>query len=331
VDAGFFSSSRRLRLWPGQYVDPSRLRGYYIDFRPKTLSESGWPPAWLRPGTSFVPLAQLALGHFEIFLAEGDEESLHLARLACDHLVATQVRADGDPHDGGWQHTFPYRHRADMRPPWLSAMSQGQAASLLLRVHAETGDDAYVETAVRALRPFRRTVEEGGVVARLAGGGLFPEEYPTVPASHVLNGGVFALWGVRDVAETLGDADAKSLHRDLLEGVTRAAHRFDLGWWSRYDLYPERPVNVASSFYHHLHVSQLRALHALYGHPLFLQLADRFTAYERRRTLQARAFVRKVAYRLVVPRHPIPDVRRGPAALLQNPLKVSASRPIRRS
>lgn len=331
MDAGFFSSSRRLRLWPGQHVDHSRLRGYYIDFRPKTLSEDGWPPDWLRPGTGFVPLAQLGLGYFETFVAEGDAESFELARRACDHLVETQRRDEGDPHDGGWQHTFGFTYRVELRAPWLSAMPQGQAASLLLRVHAETGDDRYAETALRAIRPFLRAVDEGGVVAAVDGGGLFGEEYPTVPSSHVFNGGVFALWGVRDVAETLGDADAKALHRELLAGLTRLVPRYDLGWWSRYDLYPEPPTNVASSFYHHLHVSQLRALHDLYGEPVFLELADRFTAYEGRRVLAGRAFLHKVAYRLVVPRHPIPFASRSPAAArLENLLKVSASRPIRR-
>jgi heparosan-N-sulfate-glucuronate 5-epimerase len=329
VDAGFFSSSRRLRLWPGQHVDRSRPRGYYIDFRPKTLSEHVWPPGWLFPGAGFVPLAQLALGHFERFVAEGSEESLAVVRLACDHLVATQLRADGDAHDGGWQHTFPFSHRAELRVPWLSAMAQGQAASLLVRLYVETGREAYADTAQRAIRPFGRTVQEGGVVSRVDGG-LFPEEYPTVPASHVLNGAVFALWGVRDVAATFGEAETEALHREMLDGFTSVVALFDLGTWSRYDLYPEPPVNVASSFYHHLHVSQLRALHDLYGEPLFLQLADRFTAYDVRPSLKARAFARKVAYRLKVPRPPTPFAKTGPVAWVQNLLKVSASRPIRR-
>jgi heparosan-N-sulfate-glucuronate 5-epimerase len=329
VDAGFFSSSRRLRLWPGRHVDRSRLRGYYIDFRPKTLSEHGWPPAWLQPGMSFVPLAQLGLGYFETFVADGDEASLDLARRACEHFVATQLKADGDPHDGGWRHTYPFTYRVELGAPWLSAMAQGQAASLLLRVFGETGEEELAATALRAIGPFRRTVEEGGVVARVDGG-LFAEEYPTVPPSHVLNGGVFALWGVHDVAETLGDPEVRALHEELLGGLRGIASRYDLGTWSRYDLFPEPPVNVASSFYHHLHESQLRALHDLYGEPLFLQLADRLAAYDRRRDLRARAFVRKVRYRLLVPRPPIPFAKRKRAVRLENLLKVSAWRPIRR-
>ena len=57
---------------------------------------------------------------------------------------------------------------------------------------------------------------EGGVQARL-GGGPWPEEYPTDPPSYVLNGGIFALWGMYDVGAGLGDEDAA---RDFEQGAT---------------------------------------------------------------------------------------------------------------
>ena len=247
MDAGFFSSAKRLRLSPGRRVDQSRLRGYYIDFHPKTLSDATWPPPWLQEGYGYVKLAQVALGHFEDYVATGDAASFAFADSACAFLVAAQQPA-GTPDEGGWRHGFAFVHRSELRPPWLSAMAQGQAASLLLRVYVETGRGELAESALLAMRPFERSAEQGGVTSTV-GTRLFAEEYPTVPGSHVLNGAVFALWGVRDVAETLNEPFVRRLHDDLLEGLVATLPQFDLGNWSRYDLHPQPPVNVASSFY----------------------------------------------------------------------------------
>jgi heparosan-N-sulfate-glucuronate 5-epimerase len=330
VDAGFFSSVRRMRLLPGRQVDRSRLRGYYIDFTPKIGLAEPWPPAWLRPGYGHVALAQLALGHYERFLAEGSEASLDFARAAADHFVATQDRSNGAAR-GGWLHTFEFAHRAKLRTPWVSSMSQGQVASLLLRVYGETGNEELAECALLAMAPFRLPVERGGVIAEVRrGGNLFAEEYPTVPASHVLNGAIFALWGVRDVAETLEDAELRSLHEELRSGLAATAEAFDLGSWSRYDLFPDPPVNVSSSFYHDLHINQLTALGDLYDDPSFRVLAERFRRYQRKQLLRSFAFARKVRYRLVVPRHPIVVDSEAGSPSPRKVLKILNFLPIRR-
>jgi len=113
--------------------------------------------------------------------------------------------------------------------------------------------------------------------------------------------------------------------------------RFDTGRWSRYDLYPEPPQNVSSSFYHHLHISQFKALEVLYGAKEFGSIARRFEAYEAKRRLRAEAFARKVSYRIAIPRHRIsrdPQVGAAEAAT-QRPsrqllLKILRLHPIRR-
>ena len=133
----------------------------------------------------------------------------------------------------------------------------------------------------------------------------FPEEYPTAPQSHVLNGAIFALWGVRDVSLTTGRRGRRRLHDDLLATLTTTCDRWDTGRWSRYDLFPSPPLNISSSFYHHLHISQLKALHLLYGAPEFGALAGRFEAYEANPLLRGIAFTRKVSYRIAIPRHRI--------------------------
>ena len=87
---------------------------------------------------------------------------------------------------------------------------------------------------------------------------MFPEEFPTDPPSLVLNGGIFALWGDYDIWIGLGDADARKRFEDGVETLARNVHRWDTGYWSRYDLYPHRIVNLASPWYHTLHICQIK-------------------------------------------------------------------------
>jgi hypothetical protein len=181
-------------------------------------------------------------------------------------------------------------------------MAQGEGASLLVRVHSETGEERYAEAARRALGPLGRTAGERGASAPLDGA-LVPEEYPTSPPSLVLNGMIFGLWGLRDVAVALGDSEADSAFQAGVDALAGSIERWDTGWWSAYDLHPHRVRNVASLGYHVLHIAQLEALHALAPRPQLAETAGRWARYAESRANQARAWGGKIAFRLAVPRN----------------------------
>jgi hypothetical protein len=141
----------------------------------------------------------------------------------------------------------------------------------------------------------------GGAAAPL-GGTLFPEEYPTQPASFVLNGALFALWGLRDVGLALGDAGALTAFEEGVDALAGNIERWDTGRWSRYDLFPHRVTNVASRAYHELHVAQLEAMHELAPRPELLAAAERFAGYAGSPPARASAFARKALFRLADPR-----------------------------
>jgi hypothetical protein len=137
--------------------------------------------------------------------------------------------------------------------PWVSAMAQGMAMSLLTRAHLLTGDPMYAAAAERALAPFARDTRRGGVVASF-GGRPWYEEYPSVRPTHVLNGFMFALIGLYDECRW----------------VPRACGVFDVGMRSlrlriRYfdrpggSFYYPRAIPVGRD-YHRLHVALLTAL-----------------------------------------------------------------------
>lgn len=295
--AGFFSSAKTFFLPLGPRIHPAGVAGYPIDFRVKAKTPV-WPPEWLplRERQLWVDIAQWGLGCFERHLAGEGERWLEGARAAGEHLVAEQ------DDDGAWLQLFRYPHSLPLPPPWPSAMAQGEGASLLVRLHAELGDERYAEAARRALRPMTVPTEEGGTLA-LLGGRPFPEEYPTRPPSFVLNGGIFAIWGFRDVGVGLGDPDAERTFREMAETLALELHRWDTGRWSRYDLFPHPVTNPASSFYHRLHIHQLQAMMMLAPHPEIGRVLANFERYMDSTRHNRMAFVQKGVYRLVVPRN----------------------------
>jgi hypothetical protein len=287
--AGRLSSDRSFVLPRGRHVAAG---GYPIDLSVKARQPRPMAGAQLH----VVPI-QHALGCYERYLGGDGEQWLAAMLATARHLADIQLPAGGYPHHTPFPHSYP------LKPPWLSAMAQGQAASLLTRAHRETGEDRFAESALASLAPFGVPSREGGVLATL-GGGRFLEEYPTTPASFVLNGAIFAIWGVLDV-ERATSASGPVSSAQLLGTLAGHLHLWDNGHWSRYDLYPHPIPNVASSFYHLLHIHQLEELSASHPHlTSFAEYAARFRDYRDARHERLRAFCGKAAFRVLVPRSP---------------------------
>jgi heparosan-N-sulfate-glucuronate 5-epimerase len=273
-------------------------RGYYIDLRRKAESE---PPdtAALRAMPLHVMTCQWGLGCYDRYLAGDGEPWLSAALRIGRYLVQEQER--GGPLDGAWRHTLPFPHTYALPPGWISGMAQGEGASLLVRLYLESADASFADAAIRALSLLGRGVADGGVCRELRGGPL-PEEYPTEPASHVLNGAIFAAWGYHDVALGLRDGRSRE-HFDAVVGtLADNLELWDLGYGSRYDLYPHPRVHIAAPWYHRLHIHQLDVLWAMTGRGEFVAMAEQWKGYTRSSWKCSRALAHKVAFRIAVPK-----------------------------
>jgi heparosan-N-sulfate-glucuronate 5-epimerase len=296
-NAGFWSSASSFYLPVGSQIDPAGIRGYPIDFRVKA-DDPSWPrPFLFREGSLHIGVVQYGLGAYERWLAGDGEEWLEGALGAGRHLLSVQS------DDGAWSHEEDLWHTFPLRAPWTSAITQGSGASLLVRLHLQSGDGAFADAARKALEPLLIPVSAGGVRGELSGL-AWPEEYPTEPGSHVLNGAIFGLWGLRDVAIALSDPRIGQEFESGVQSLASNLHRYDTGSWSLYSLFPHPLRNLASSFYHSLHVNQLAAMQVLAPRAEFEQTHRRWAAYAASRANNARAFVWKAAFRLAVPRNP---------------------------
>jgi heparosan-N-sulfate-glucuronate 5-epimerase len=159
-------------------------------------------------------------------------------------------------------------------PPWISGMAQGEAVSLLLRCNQIEPREEFLNVARGAIKAFDFLFEEGGVAATLKDGSIFFQEYPTSPAVHVLNGGIFALLGVHDYATYFENDHYRAVTQQTVETLKHHWRDWDSGVWTLYDLYPLQ--RYASHMYHELHIRQFRALALLFKMDEFDIVADRW-------------------------------------------------------
>jgi hypothetical protein len=197
-----------------------------------------------------------------------------------------------------WNHQFDWEYRDTLKAPWYSALAQGQGISVLVRAHKESGEGRYIEAAHAAFQSFERQIADGGVAFSDDSGDLWLEEYLVSPPTHILNGFIWALWGVHDYSLATNEGRARDL---FFRGVRTLLHnldRYDLGFWSLYEQSGTRLPMVASSFYHRLHIVQLRVMHRLSGEAKFAEVADRWEGYTRSGFKRTRALAYKAAFKL---------------------------------
>src|SRR5699024_12308151 len=73
--------------------------------------------------------------------------------------------------------------------------AQGQIISVLTRAYQLTNNPLYKKISLKAIIPFEKKIELGGVVSHL-GNDIFFEEYPTNNPKNVLNGYLFSMIGI---------------------------------------------------------------------------------------------------------------------------------------
>ncbi|HEX2071122.1 MAG TPA: D-glucuronyl C5-epimerase family protein [Thermoleophilaceae bacterium] len=277
----------------GRHIDPEGLGGYYCDLRHKGRYALGVMDTVGRDEREWwiITVAQAALGFWDLRI-EGHDVDGPFLRLA-DWLLERARPFPG----GGVVWTVPRpQAKYGLAPDWASAMGQGQAASALLRAHALTGNEAYLEAARGALPPLATPVAAGGLQNELDGATVL-EEYPTARPSAVLNGWIFALFGVHELATAARVPEARDLFERSSRGLLELLPRYDVGWWTLYSLHDHGRHDLAKPFYQRLHPVLLDALALIRPDPLLADYADRWRSQLTRPAL-VRASLDKLAFRL---------------------------------
>jgi heparosan-N-sulfate-glucuronate 5-epimerase len=315
ISAYLLGGQSQLTFWheaPEENLNASgnELGEYYMLFTEKAHYNGAYDSAGVpqldyrgKIGRQYNPIAiaQYGLGNYNLLCRTGSAESRNKFFRVADWLVA---HLEKNPQGlAVWNHHFDWEYRDTLRAPWYSALAQGQAISLLVRAHQlelnkDSGNARYLDAAQQALASFFKPVAEGGVTFTDEKGDIWFEEYIVSPPTHILNGFIWAAWGVYDYFLATQDHSAQDLFARAVRTLTRNLDRYDLGFWSLYEQSGTRLPMVASPFYHQLHIVQLRVMHRLTGEDKFARVADRWESYSRSPSKRTRALCYKSAFKL---------------------------------
>lgn len=301
----------QLTFWHGKPAvnegfQPGVLDQYYMAFFQKAdysadLDASGIPVLNYhgKIGRQYNPIAvaQYALGNYNLYKTSGHEARCEKFLSAADWLVERLEKNQQGVRV--WFHDFDFEYRQILKAPWYSGLAQGQGISVLVRAFAETGEDRYLEAAAAAYQSLKIPMDQGGVIYTDPAGNPWIEEYILSPPTHILNGFIWAIWGVYDYYLATGSSHAGQLFQSTIKTLKENLHLYDLGFWSLYELSDTKLKMVASMFYHDLHIVQLQVLHQLSGEEIFQEYAVRWQGYQSNSFYRMTAFLLKAAFKVV--------------------------------
>lgn len=284
------------------FYEYSKLGDYYIDLTAKTrykgpFDEEGIPLLDYRGhiGRQYNPcaIAQYGLGWFARW-KHGDEAAREPFKKTTWWLFEN-LEIDSLGRGCWWYHFACDAYGLTL--PWKSALAQGQGLSVLLRAYREFEDDRFLKAAWAAYMAMATPIDNGGLLRRLDKG-LILEEVVADRPTAILDGMIFALLGLQDFCFVTKDPQAIKLFDDCLETLERLLPRYDLGYWSRADLYHDAPPMIASTFYHGLHIAQLKVLENLSGNSVWGEYACRWEEQASHPWNRLRAIASKAYFKL---------------------------------
>uniref|UniRef100_H2YXW6 heparosan-N-sulfate-glucuronate 5-epimerase n=1 Tax=Ciona savignyi TaxID=51511 RepID=H2YXW6_CIOSA len=212
--------------------------------------------------------------------------SEHLSQF---HDASQWIYLNQDEETGGWKNEVERRLEGYKPIPagWISAMGQGQGMSVLSRAYHVFQNPKYIVALSQAMLPFTKFPHEGGVRAVFMDKYTWYEEYPTEPASFVLNGFMYSLIGLYDFKALLEDKFESyelvtRLYDDGMTSLKAMLPLYDGGSRTFYDLrhfMVQMPPNIARWDYHTTHISQLVLLYSVTKDPVFKKYIDSWTGY----------------------------------------------------
>ncbi|MGC9365582.1 MAG: D-glucuronyl C5-epimerase family protein [bacterium] len=246
--------------------------GMYELFR---FDEYGIPLYHYSWGDCYNPVFICHWGLYNLYLFKTQQQQIHL-----DNFIKAvkwlEISGVQDERGLCYEFKFPLtKYKIDF--PWISAMGQGRAVSVLTRAYQLTQDKLYLDMAHQALQPFFIDASQGGVQSEIVKGYIWLEEYPCSPPSHVLNGFIISLMGLYDILVVDPRVKLKKLYDQLIQSLVHNLPRYDCGYWSYYNLYKYR--DLANVDYHKYHILLLWKMYELTENKIFWEYSLKWERY----------------------------------------------------
>ncbi len=218
-----------------------------------------------------IAIGQLGLAYLHDYYDNKNEDSYKSFIKIADWFVMHQ------DSNGLWRSDTNVA-KYGLQTGWYSAMTQGRAISVLVRAFILTNKECYYNSALNAAKYL---LTGDLLIGHYKGNFLL--EYPSSNPPKVLNGFIFSLYGLYDLKKILVDCTKiDDIINQYLLTLENILPDYDLGYWTSYDLDHiefNKPLNISTSHYHNIHVSQLKTLYLLSGNDVFREYASKWKNY----------------------------------------------------
>ena len=142
-----------------------------------------------------------------------------------------------------WHYEFPNTYNdvsTNGQAKWSSAFGQAFVLRAFNKAYQDTRSPAYKQYALRAANAFQIPLAQGGFMVPVAKDAWFYEEMPVTPAPFILNGHLVATVALLETYKLYKDPKVLMMAQKGLKAAKALLPRYDLGYWSRYDLNPRK-------------------------------------------------------------------------------------------
>ncbi len=244
-----------------------------------------------------IAIAQWGLGNYNIWCSDKSQINYLNFIKSADWLAKNL-----EENEYGfkvWMHHFNFEYRDLLKAPWYSGLAQGQGISVLVRAFKETKEEKYSDAARDAVKVFNISTLSGGVNYIDEKGNKWIEEYIVTPPTHILNGFIWAMWGLYDYSLQFGDRSIKILFNECTKTLINELNTYDNGFWSLYEHSGTRLKMISSFFYHKLHIVQLIIMYKLTNEKYFKHVAHKWSGYLDSPISKYKALIQKVIFKVI--------------------------------
>ncbi len=243
-----------------------------------------------------IAIAQWGLGNYNVWC--DSKSDLNFEKfIKCANWLVDNLEQNNEG-EKVWMHHFDWEYRDKLLSPWYSGLAQGQGISVLVRAYKETGQEKYKKSAEDAFQVFTLGINDGGVNYLDKNGNNWIEEYIVYPPTHILNGFIWSLWGIYDYALQFKNSKSKNLFNNYVETLLSELDSYDTGYWSLYEHSGTFLKMIASSFYHKLHIVQLKIMYTLTKEKTFDDKAKKWEKYLNNYLYRKLALMHKIIFKL---------------------------------
>lgn len=241
--------------------------GIFGDFDINGVPMVGWGN---QASYSAVNIAQYGFILHDCWLENRLDEYLNVMHACLNKLI------EMESHEGDaifWREAY-VSDRYTIKKNWASAMSLGECLSFYLRMFQITKNEELLKKSHLIFNAYKIPVSENGVSYIDENNNLWFEEYPSTPASCVLNGFIYAIFGVMDYYRVTNNSDAKKKLDECFLTLVNNISIYDAGYWSYYDLQYKELVKYY--YQKNVHVPQMDAIYKMTNNPIFSYYAKKW-------------------------------------------------------